>query len=261
MNYIGFIYLWTNNINNKKYIGSHKGTITDGYIGSGKLFKKAINKYGLNNFSREILEYVYDENELLIIEQKYLTLYNCAESDEYYNISSNAYGFDSNLGKKASDPNNPNSINNPNHPKFGGFRIHKNGLKKAMYKMKQKRKNDVYYKEKMREVGKNNLKNGPNNPNHPSYLKGRKKAADPNNPNSVNNPNHPDYGKGAKIANSNRRNNAPKYNFINLETNIIEYNINALDMSIKYNLTPHYLRMLGRGELDSYKNWRLYNEK
>jgi len=52
---IGFIYKWTNLINGKMYIGSHKGTIDDGYIGSGKYFNHALNKYGIENFTREIL--------------------------------------------------------------------------------------------------------------------------------------------------------------------------------------------------------------
>lgn len=185
MNYIGFIYMWTNNINSKKYVGSHKGKIDDGYVGSGKAFKKAVKKYGLNNFSRQILEFVYDENDLLKIEQKYLSLYNCAESTEFYNISSNAHGFDSLLGKLASSPNNPNSVNNPNHP---------------------------------------------------------------------------DYGKGARIANTNRRKNSPKYNFINIVSNIIELNADAIYMAEKYNLTAHYFRMLGKGKIVIYKDWELYNE-
>lgn len=31
---MSFIYLWTNKKNGKKYIGSHKGTPSDGYVGS-----------------------------------------------------------------------------------------------------------------------------------------------------------------------------------------------------------------------------------
>lgn len=42
-----FIYCTTNMVNGKIYVGKHKTTrLNDGYIGSGKLLKHAINKYG-----------------------------------------------------------------------------------------------------------------------------------------------------------------------------------------------------------------------
>ena len=37
-----FIYLTTNLINGKKYIGQHYGEITDNYLGSGTLITKSI---------------------------------------------------------------------------------------------------------------------------------------------------------------------------------------------------------------------------
>lgn len=58
------IYKVTNNINGKIYIGCHKTEdIEDSYMGSGKYLKRAIEKNGLENFTKEIL---YDFKFLLL---------------------------------------------------------------------------------------------------------------------------------------------------------------------------------------------------
>lgn len=107
MMYAGFVYEWTNKINGMKYLGSHKGTIDDGYKGGGKNFRRAIKKYGIDKFERKIIEYVTDETILFIREQFYLDERNCAKSKKYYNISSVAGGGDTgnnaNNWKKLSD--------------------------------------------------------------------------------------------------------------------------------------------------------------
>lgn len=89
-----YVYLTTNLVNNKKYIGQHYGEVTDSYIGSGSILKKAIEKYGKNNFKKEILEICEDYNSLNIAEKKWITKYNAVESENFYNIA--AGGFNSN---------------------------------------------------------------------------------------------------------------------------------------------------------------------
>jgi len=95
--YIGFVYLWINNITGKKYIGSHQGKVDDGYIGSGTYFKRAINKYGIENFSRSVLYFEYNTIKgLYQKEYELINEYNAVLSNEFYNlcnISPNVLGI------------------------------------------------------------------------------------------------------------------------------------------------------------------------
>lgn len=66
-----YLYEIKNKINGKIYIGIHSTkNINDGYMGSGTLIIKAIEKYGLNNFSKTILEYCNSREELIELEKQ-----------------------------------------------------------------------------------------------------------------------------------------------------------------------------------------------
>ena len=87
----GFVYLTTNLVNGKRYIGRHKGKESDSYLGSGIYIKPAIKKYGKHNFKRETLAYAYTNEELNELEKYYIKLYNAVEDKMFYNVAEGGY--------------------------------------------------------------------------------------------------------------------------------------------------------------------------
>lgn len=87
-----FIYKITNLKNNKIYIGKHiTKDLNDGYMGSGLLIKKAIEKYGITNFKKEIIKYCSNEDELNKAESEIVTEDFCKRKDTY-NINTGGSG-------------------------------------------------------------------------------------------------------------------------------------------------------------------------
>lgn len=86
------IYKITNLLNNKIYIGKHMtNDINDGYMGSGKLIIAAISKYGIENFSKEIISYHSNYEEMntaesILVNEEFI------EQDNNYNLSLGGYG-------------------------------------------------------------------------------------------------------------------------------------------------------------------------
>lgn len=81
-----FIYKTTNLVNRKYYIGMHKtNNLSDGYLGSGILLKRAITKYGKESFKREILEFCSDYEELKEKEKDYVNE-NVVNDKNSYNL-------------------------------------------------------------------------------------------------------------------------------------------------------------------------------
>lgn len=107
-----YIYKTTNLINQKQYIGKHYGELDDSYLGSGKLIKLAIEKYGKENFKKEILCIVKNNEEANLKEKEFIKIYNAVESDLFYNLHEGGDGGNNN--QKISE-----SLSGHNHPMYG----------------------------------------------------------------------------------------------------------------------------------------------
>lgn len=79
------IYMTTNLINGKKYIGQTKRN-DDSYLGSGKKMLAAIKKYGKENFKRETLCICNSHEELNEKERYFISVYDATNSKNFYNI-------------------------------------------------------------------------------------------------------------------------------------------------------------------------------
>lgn len=87
-----FFYKIINNINGKVYYGKHStDTINDGYMGSGVAIKRAIKKYGKENFSKQILKFFETEQEAILYEKSFITE-DIVLNDKTYNLCTGGQG-------------------------------------------------------------------------------------------------------------------------------------------------------------------------
>lgn len=85
------IYKTLNLINNKIYIGKDKHNDPN-YIGSGRLLRAAVKKYGAQNFRKDILEYC-DDNDMLNRQERYwIAYYNSTDKSIGYNMTDGGEG-------------------------------------------------------------------------------------------------------------------------------------------------------------------------
>lgn len=84
---MNFVYLTTNLVTGKKYIGSHHtNNFNDNYLGSGTLLKLSIKKYGSDKFTRIIVKHCRSIKEARLLEEFYIKEYNTLIPNGY-NIS------------------------------------------------------------------------------------------------------------------------------------------------------------------------------
>ena len=161
-----YIYLIKNNINQKIYIGKHStDNLDDGYMGSGILIKKAIQKYGIENFTKDYLAFCDSEDTLNYLEKFYIKKYKAKEVG--YNLTDGGEGLQ--------NPNNEIrqkiSASRKGKPRFLG-RTHSSNTKQKISESHKGDKNPNFGKPRSEETkrkisaakkGKHNYK-GENSP-------------------------------------------------------------------------------------------------
>lgn len=86
------VYKVTNKINNKVYIGCHKTKdINDGYMGSGKHLTYSQNKYGIENFEKEIL-YIFDNATDMSAKEREIVNEQFVADQNTYNLKQGGQG-------------------------------------------------------------------------------------------------------------------------------------------------------------------------
>lgn len=85
----GFIYITTNMVNGKRYLGQKRfeyGTDWRSYLGSGQALRAAINLYGKEKFSRNVVCFCYSEDELNQVEYDLSVFLDVVKSPDWYNM-------------------------------------------------------------------------------------------------------------------------------------------------------------------------------
>lgn len=151
----GFIYIWYDRKHKRYYIGSHWGTLDDGYICSSSWMKQGY-KHRPNDFKRKILKRNIERTLLLQEEYNWLKLIKQEElGKKYYNLHNHHFGHWSNnennkltirekIIKKLSDPLIRKKISDANKGK--------NITEKTKQKIKEKRAKQIYTEETKKKI-------------------------------------------------------------------------------------------------------------
>jgi len=172
------VYNIKNKLNGKVYRGIHStNNLNDGYIGSGKLLIRSINKYGLENFERTIL-FDYSTRKEASDKERELVTENFCNSNMTYNIQTGGQ--------------NEYIVSDDTRKKLSIAQMGKSHTEETKRKMSQNHCN---------QTGKNNPmygKYGKDNPNYGSHRFEETKKKMRNSHFDCRGKNHPMYGKRGK---------------------------------------------------------------
>lgn len=231
------IYKITNNINSKIYIGKDTKN-NEKYFGSGILIKRSIKKYGIENFSKDILEECDNYDELNRNEIKWISYFNSTNKNIGYNITSGGDGGDT-------------FTNNPNKDEYSN---NKSETFKKLWKNKTYRNNVIKSKtglkrtEETKKKMSNSSKNKPKSDSHKKSLSkawDKRKIEHPYMIETLEKMSKSMLGKNAKN----------KYRLIN-PVGIIFITNNLTQFAKENNLQRSILSKVISGERKHHKQWK-----
>jgi hypothetical protein len=146
------IYKTTNKVNGKIYIGAHMTkNIEDDYLGSGKYLIRAINKYGVENFYKEIIAICETSKDMYDLEAK-LVCSDFIKETSNYNMKIGGFGGWNYVNSLAMTNEHKEKIRKANLGKTLNS-SHKEKIRKANLGRKASKET----KEKMSLSGKNKI--------------------------------------------------------------------------------------------------------
>lgn len=137
--YYHFVYLTTNIVNGKQYLGKHSTkNINDRYLGSGIHLQQAIKKYGRKSFVREILSFHETSVDAYEEEGRLCLLLNLKNNSNFYNATDGGMcGPDhtggSSWNKGLPKEQQPNYGNHPSEENLRLLSINRRGELNPMY--------------------------------------------------------------------------------------------------------------------------------
>ena len=150
-----YFYKITNLINDKFYYGIHStNNLDDKYMGSGSAIRKAISKYGADNFKKEIIKYFDTFQEACDYEKEIVNKELLKNPDCYNLVEGGYYLSDEIIAKKKEAFNRINHQSKENNSNYNKKWIKKNNECIAV----DKGDLDEYLNDGRKHVGISNVK-------------------------------------------------------------------------------------------------------
>lgn len=153
------IYRITNLINGKTYIGQHGyKDLNDNYMGSGTNIRRAIAKYGIESFTKDIIVANIKDREVIDkLEIKYIAYERLSNGNGCYNIADGGAGSNGNKGK----PGKPHTEEFKEHQRQRMLGMPRTQEQKdAVSKANKGRKHTEEWKENNSKIMKEQYANG-----------------------------------------------------------------------------------------------------